>query len=627
VPDFISLIMNDLTFTHASSGLSTSPFVVWLNLLLPPVLLAGALILSGHVTDLRNDVSAQQALNSLTGFHQATLNIRQQLSKTNDGMDVGGVEHSIGTLRAQAEQKLQDTHAESQYRQELTQLVTEMVDEYQYWITAEEAVLHTLTDWSQTTGHDAQSRLYWELTRKGHENNQLFLQVMFRLHDVELMISQDIAAGQNAKSYLQYAAALLFIYYLVVFMVSHKRSTRKHSIREKNLEVTLRSLGDAVIVTDLGGLVTYMNPQAERLTGWVGADAKGKSLSAVFNLVNESDLLDDMMRKVTQERRIVINKEDSYLVAVDGTRYQIYENGAPIINDDGEVIGVVLVFRDISSELVRKQQEISKNNVFLEEAQKIARLGFWDFDLIEDKLQWSDEIYRIFDLDPEVDEPSYKLFMSTIHPDDRDRVDWAYSESLEKKTSYDIVHRVITGDGIKVVHERCESTYDKHGKPVRSLGVVQDISDQIRNIDEFRHLTAMYKTPTGITITDKAGTIVRVNSALEDLTGYTSSELVGKNPRMFHSGEQDDEYYRNMWQEIGENGMWQGELCNRRKDGQLYYEWLTITAILDDSGAVSHYVGTFQDITEYKKAEMQVESLVNNSMVNDILGEGGFPVH
>ena len=120
--------MNDVTFTHASSGLSTSSFAVWLNLLLPPVLLAGALILSGLVTDLRNDVSAQQALNSLTGFHQATLNIRQQLSKTNDYIDVDGVEQTIGTLRAQAEQKLQEAHAASQYRQELKQRATACSD-------------------------------------------------------------------------------------------------------------------------------------------------------------------------------------------------------------------------------------------------------------------------------------------------------------------------------------------------------------------------------------------------------------------------------------------------------------------------------------------------------------------
>lgn len=115
----------------------------------------------------------------------------------------------------------------------------------------------------------------------------------------------------------------------------------------------------------------------------------------------------------------------------------------------------------------------------LEQAQRTAHIGNWELDLQTDSLYWSDEIYRIFEIDPAGFQPSYEAFLNIIHPDDRDAVNLAYTNSLKTREAYEIAHRLIMQDGrIKWVNERCDSYFDSEGKPLRSAGTVQDITER-----------------------------------------------------------------------------------------------------------------------------------------------------
>ncbi len=115
------------------------------------------------------------------------------------------------------------------------------------------------------------------------------------------------------------------------------------------------------------------------------------------------------------------------------------------------------------------------------EAQRLAHTGNWELDLINDVLTWSDEIYRIFEIDKEQFGASYEAFLDGIHPEDREMVNTAYNESVKNREPYNIVHRLLMKDGrIKYVNERCETFYDAVDKPVRSVGTVQDITEQKR---------------------------------------------------------------------------------------------------------------------------------------------------
>ncbi|MDZ4201536.1 MAG: EAL domain-containing protein [Gallionella sp.] len=118
-----------------------------------------------------------------------------------------------------------------------------------------------------------------------------------------------------------------------------------------------------------------------------------------------------------------------------------------------------------------------------------------------------------------------------------------------------------------------------------------------------------FETDEGMMVTDKDGLIIRVNQAFTRLTGYSADEALGKNPSMLKSDRQDAQFFRHMWESLTQNNSWQGEIWNQRKNGEVYPEWLNITAVVGKDGKVTNYVGTFVDFTERKKAETEIHHL------------------
>ena len=118
-----------------------------------------------------------------------------------------------------------------------------------------------------------------------------------------------------------------------------------------------------------------------------------------------------------------------------------------------------------------------------------------------------------------------------------------------------------------------------------------------------------FETEEGMMVTDDKAAIIRVNKAFTRLTGYTAEEAIGRNPSLLKSDRQDAEFFRDMWDKLQRDKSWHGEIWNRRKNGEIYPEWLNITAVVDENGKVTNYVGTFVDFTERKRAENEIHHL------------------
>jgi diguanylate cyclase (GGDEF)-like protein/PAS domain S-box-containing protein len=125
-------------------------------------------------------------------------------------------------------------------------------------------------------------------------------------------------------------------------------------------------------------------------------------------------------------------------------------------------------------------------------------------------------------------------------------------------------------------------------------------------------------TNDGIIVTDSNGNILLANPAFEVVTGYSAEEVIGKNPKFLQSGLHNDEFYRKMWKEILTNGFWQGEIWNKRKDGELFAEWLTISSLKDSNGKITHYVAVFSDITEHKRNIEQLRKLAHYDLLTGV---------
>ncbi len=139
--------------------------------------------------------------------------------------------------------------------------------------------------------------------------------------------------------------------------------------------------------------------------------------------------------------------------------------------------------------------------------------------------------------------------------------------------------------------------------------ILRDITDRKRMESELRIAATVFNAQVGILITDIHSNILMVNQEFTEITGYTAEEIVGKTPRLLKSGRHDTAFYDAMWKSIRNDGLWQGEIWDRRKNGEIYPKWMTITAVSSEDGATTHYVGTQIDITERKASEEQIKNL------------------
>jgi diguanylate cyclase (GGDEF)-like protein/PAS domain S-box-containing protein len=138
---------------------------------------------------------------------------------------------------------------------------------------------------------------------------------------------------------------------------------------------------------------------------------------------------------------------------------------------------------------------------------------------------------------------------------------------------------------------------------------LRDITERRLAETELRIAATTFDSHEAIMITDTDANILRVNRAFEEITGYSAEEVMGKNPRILSSGRHDQDFYAQMWQTLLRSGSWSGEIWDKRKDGQIYPKWLTITAVKDDQGETTQYVAIFSDITKWKQTEEEIHNL------------------
>lgn len=146
-------------------------------------------------------------------------------------------------------------------------------------------------------------------------------------------------------------------------------------------------------------------------------------------------------------------------------------------------------------------------------------------------------------------------------------------------------------------------------RPGRWLLWMRDITEQKEALVDHQISAIALQTQDAVLITDRERRIIRVNEAFTNITGYSEDEVIGRNPSLLSSGVHDEAFYQQLWGDIEQEGYWSGELCNRRKSGELFTERVVIKAVRDGSGKVTHYIASFSDITERKAAEARMHKL------------------
>ncbi len=254
----------------------------------------------------------------------------------------------------------------------------------------------------------------------------------------------------------------------------------------------------------------------------------------------------------------------------------------------------------------------------LAEAQRIGRLGGWEWDITTDRFYFSEETCRILD-QPAEGVWSSQQVLGLVHADDRASVQLQLTEGRQRgRLHFDC--RVVLADGQeKYLHLEGEAQRTPAGAIERFYGTLQDITERkLAEAEQRLAATVFRSTAEAVMITDPGGRIVTANRAFTEITGYQPEEIGGQTTAAFKSGRHSDEFYTAMWETLATTGRWRGELWNRRKNGEVYPTWLNINAVRDDHGTVTHYVGVFSDITAMKESENRLDHLAHHDTLTGL---------
>ncbi|UCH62579.1 MAG: PAS domain S-box protein [Fidelibacterota bacterium] len=299
--------------------------------------------------------------------------------------------------------------------------------------------------------------------------------------------AQDPEAFDEEEVNLLIKLADNLAYGIISLRIRDERNRAEEALRESEelYRTLVETAPEGVSMTDLEGRLVYVSQRIVELHGYERADELlGRNALDLIAPEDREKAIKNIQKTLEEGS---LREQEVILLRKDGTHFIGGVNATALKGADGQARAFITTSRDIT-ERKRTGQALRESERSLAEAQRIGRIGNWDLNLVKNELKWSDEIYRIFGLEPQEFGATYEAFLDAVHPDDREYVDTMYAKSVKNSTPYDIVHRIIRkSDGeVRYVHEKCEHFKDQTGKMLRSIGTVQDITELKRAENELK---------------------------------------------------------------------------------------------------------------------------------------------
>jgi diguanylate cyclase (GGDEF)-like protein/PAS domain S-box-containing protein len=280
---------------------------------------------------------------------------------------------------------------------------------------------------------------------------------------------------------------------------------------------------------------------------------------------------------------------------------------------------VIVVIEDITTRKL-SQRQLEGMVEQLQLAVDSAELGIWRFDLSTKRLDWNDQLFEMYGLHHEDFDNTLEAWRKRVLAEDIEHADQGFERVLAGGSTHGIEFRIRRPDGeIRHIRASGAAINDDEGVLRELIGINFDITGMRRSEERLRQAATVFSnTIEGVTITGLDGTILDVNEAFTEITGYARDEVIGKTPALLQSGRHDADFYRGMWRALTETGQWRGEIWNRRKNGTVYPQLLTISAVREGGGAATGYVGVFSDITQIKRSEERLYHLAHHDPLTDL---------
>ncbi|MGI0482178.1 PAS domain S-box protein [Geminocystis sp. CENA526] len=442
-----------------------------------------------------------------------------------------------------------------------------------------------------------------------------------------------------------------------------ERQKAEESLKES--ESRFRQLAENIdqvfYLTDLEKVqILYISPTYENIWG-KSCQSLYENARSYIESVHPED--QNLVAQAYESQKLGEQTTIEYrIVRPDGEIRWILDRNFPVKSSSVNSKRVCGIAEDITEgklneiELIKSQQQIEITTFRLKEAQRIAKLGHWEYNHPKDTLYWSKQCYSICGVNPSEFTVSYDRFLDLVHPDDRAFINENYNDHIKNQTEYNVCHRIITPDGtIKYVQEQCETEYDDNGAPFISRGTVQDITklkqaelklaqlnheleikvaQRTHELWRINHLQTMILDSTDYSIisTDCNGYIQTFNLGAEKMLGYCAEEVVGKaTPLLFVDLQEVQALAVQLSQELGQEipqditafiiksrlGMVnEFTINNIRKDGTRFPILMVINPLKNEEEEIIGFLGIGKDITKEEEARIyrqQAEKALRDS--------------
>jgi len=427
---------------------------------------------------------------------------------------------------------------------------------------------------------------HWEWTGPDNRNYDIY---DYPFYPPEADSPMILEMGIDITERKQAEAALRKVHDELEMRIQERTKELKES--EENYSRIVQTANEGILVIDLDGKISFANQRITEMLGYTNSEelVGRRAIDEFIEPDQEAAIL-----KTRQELKTGLSLQHEFRFhRKDGSILWVNASVSPLLDNQGRHFANLAMYTDITE---RKQAEeaLRESETRLKNAQELAHLGSWELDLVNNTLTWSDEVYRIFGLKPQEFGATYEAFLEAVHPDDRAAVDAAYSGSLrEGRDSYEIEHRVVrkSSGEIRIVHERCQHVRDEHGKIIRSVGMVHDITERKQMENQLAHLASFPElNPNSIIELDMTGAFSYLNPAAKKIAkletgGKEHPLMIDMNTIIEHLRTSEEDH-----------------VIRDVKSDDRYYEQAVYR--------VKEYTGFriyMRDITERKKAEEELK--------------------
>jgi diguanylate cyclase (GGDEF)-like protein/PAS domain S-box-containing protein len=394
---------------------------------------------------------------------------------------------------------------------------------------------------------------------------------------------------------------------------------REHADRllqesKNNYEALLNSLPLGVVVHQ-AGKVLYANPAAIQLIGApTGADVLG---TPVLRWVHPDYHATVAARvKHTLAHGVAMPPQQEVFLKWDGSAFDVETQGTVTQYAGAQAIQVS--FQDVTERkhmlAALRASESKWRNIIANSVYGISVFG------LDGKLQTSSQgALKMFGYATEA-ETLGKTLTDFVDAADLPKLEHVLTELMQGQRVGLVEARAIRSDGTRFwADSQADLLRDAQGDPMHLIFMTRNITQRHQDEDALKLAASVFShAREGIMITDASGMIVAVNETFTHITGYGEAEVLGRSPSMLSSGRQSPEFYADMWHTIQTKGHWSGEIWNRRKDGEVFAEMLTISAVRNEAGDVQHYVSLFTDITPMKQHQRQLEHIAHYDALTNL---------